>query len=67
MKVNWVDYILMGIIAVIVVVDVYLAHNSEQETISWRMTMWGKKWPIIWVMIGILIGHLTFPNHAFCP
>jgi uncharacterized membrane protein len=67
MAANWVDYLLMILVLVIVAVDAYLAHTAEKETISWRISKWSEKWPVIAFMIGFLCGHLFFPNHAFCP
>lgn len=70
------DYIVFGYLILVVVVgfglDAWLlAKGGEPNTISFRLTIWSKKYPILAVIITAILctlaGHLWFPNHANCP
>ena len=53
-------------------VDVYfIAKGGEQASVSFRVAKWSMKYPIIpgflCLTLGLLLGHLFWPNHAYCP
>ena len=53
------------IVTVIFVVDAgFLALSGYNSTISWQLFTWSKEWPIIPFLIGVMMGHLFFPNRA---
>lgn len=54
---------LVGLTAVIAVYDVVAAvFGGYQATISSVLYFQGQKWPIIPFALGVLAGHLFFPN-----
>jgi hypothetical protein len=64
---NLVGYLLVGTVAVYAVVDSALAVLGEGKTISYQLSKYSMQWPVIPFVLGFLMGHLFFPNHAFCP
>lgn len=53
------------VVAIVAIFDVYqLAKNGYTATISYTLGKADKKWGIIGVLAGVLIGHLWFPNRA---
>ncbi len=61
------DVIVVIITGAILLWDAWLLQKKgEAATISWRAVYWEKRAPIVAVLIGILIGHLAWPNHAWC-
>lgn len=55
----------LAMIAIITVYDVWtLVRRGYSTTISWQTLVWSRQWPIIPLLMGILAGHLWFPNRA---
>jgi hypothetical protein len=61
------DYVSLITITLVLIYDFWLARNGESNTLSFRWARWARQWPIIPLLAGILLGHLFFPNHGFCP
>jgi hypothetical protein len=55
---------IVAVVAVVTVYDVWAVSHDYTWTISATLLQAAKAWPIIGVLIGILIGHLFFPNRA---
>lgn len=55
----------LALIAVISVYDIWtLRVRGYTTTISWNLYGFTKKFPIVGVLIGIVVGHLFWPNAA---
>lgn len=55
----------LAIIAQIVCFDIWtLIMRGYATTISWSMFKLAQGYPIIGVAVGIVVGHLFWPNHA---
>ena len=53
------------IIGLITIYDIWtLAARGYDTTISWSLYTWSQGWPIIPFALGVLAGHLFFPNRA---
>lgn len=59
----------LAILAVIVIYDVWtLLRRGYATTISWNLYLLSLRFPIIPAAIGVVIGHLFWPNRAGnCP
>lgn len=54
-------------VVLLLAVDVLFARRGgEPNTISYRAALWSRKWPLIPLLTGLLMGHLFWPNHAYC-
>jgi hypothetical protein len=59
---------LVIITGLITLFDVYqLAFKGYDSTISWVLYTSSQQWPIIPFALGVLCGHLFFPNRASLP
>ncbi len=62
------DLLIIAFAVVALGVDgVLLAIGGEPDTVSWRLALWSRRYPIVAVLSGILIGHLFWPNRGYCP
>lgn len=53
------------LVVVVTAFDVWtLAFRGYETTISWVIYKASQGWPIIPYALGVLTGHLFFPNHA---
>ncbi len=56
---------ILFIVALVTVYDVWtLVRRGYNTTISWTLYAWATRWPIIPFALGVLAGHLFFPNKA---
>lgn len=55
---------MVAVTALVVVVDVALVVRGYEWTISANLYGASKDWPIIPFALGVLAGHLFFPNRA---
>ena len=61
------DIVIVGVVVSLLVWDAWLLQQKgEASTISWRIVYWEKRAPIVALLLGILMGHLAWPNHAWC-
>lgn len=60
------DIVIVSLTLLIFLWDAVLLKHNEADTVSWRITWWAKRAPIVAVAFGVLIGHLFWPNHAYC-
>lgn len=67
MILDYRDFITLAAVALVLAWDIFLARKGEGNTLSFRWARWAQKWPIWPLLVGILLGHLFFPNRAFCP
>lgn len=67
MTLNYVDIICLVVLTLVLAWDVYLARKGEGNTLSFRWARWARQWPILPFAVGVLMGHLWFPNRGFCP
>lgn len=63
---GFTDAIILGSIVILLAVDGILDLRGD-PTISDRSALWAMRYPIIAVLAGVLIGHLFWPNMAYCP
>lgn len=56
-----------GIVAVVAAIDLWLLRKGEANTISARIARLSVRWPIIPFVLGVLAGHLVWPNRGYCP
>lgn len=58
-------YFSLAVIAAIIVYDVWtLLKRGYKTTISWNLYQLAIKVPIVGVAIGVVVGHLFWPNRA---
>lgn len=62
--------VIYSLIGIGLIYDAYALSKDYQNTISWTLYNATKRWPIIGVLLGIVIGHLFFPissDGKVCP
>jgi hypothetical protein len=62
---SWgVVYVLLGVLIAVGIVDIVLVRRNPGGP-SVSSTIWGlaKEYPIIVLLVGILLGHLFWPQH----
>lgn len=51
-------YVIYGVIAVTLIYDLFALRKSYESTISWTLYSGAKRWPVIPLLFGIVMGHL---------
>lgn len=62
--------LLIGTLAIWFGIDAYLETKGDKFTISWAVAWGTQHYPIIGIgialLLGIIIGHLWWPNFEYC-
>lgn len=67
MHLDYRDFATLAVIGLVLAWDVLLAKKGEGNSLSFRWAKWAQLWPVWPLLVGVLIGHLFFPNRGYCP
>ena len=67
LSLNLTDAAILVFISVALILDAILLYfRGEEATISFRVAYWSRRAPVLAFLIGLLAGHLFWPNHGYC-